>query len=432
MDATAGTEELTPDMRAKLEKAGLLKDAAIDKQMVAAMGAMLEERMAREAQAGAKDTRLIHPTVAARPWIALGASPSEYREHALARSLKLKRLVDLYAKAKLPPSALKRMSQVGMLFGGMWQNSPLTSIVAATNRSAVVNVFMDREFGVRLMQSRADDALARIHAHFGGRVMPTSHAKLLRQVIESGMMRTARGPEVFENLRPGTGYLFEIATEINDTLLSLGRSSVQAQFLAPGQLEKFGGAYVPHLYLEGQREEAIKELREGRMAQFSARNLSRGDAPEGEAKLRIDDPFQWLTTVTRQEGRAVQWLGIVQDLHNGRYAISEAELRKADPYTQALYEPAVLDARVHPAGLANGPGLRNWTCWRSSSIRTTRPPRARCSKRRCGRTWASTRTGSRPRTARCTFRARSYGSSTRSPRTRSTRRAWRTRSMRLR
>lgn len=359
----ASPDPISPELRAKAEKAGIIrKNGRIDRLLMVTVAQRIQNEAAISARKAGSADRLGPLVAAARPWLAFGISPHEFAEHALARTVKLKRLVDFNKKHKIVPvSVMLQLDRIGAFVGGMWQNIPSSSVVAATNKSAAMNVFAPWDRAVRVLMGRGDDALARILGKFNGRVPPRSHMRLLNQAIESGLMEKMKGPEGFERIQPGTGYLFEIGTEINDVLTSLGQLGVQAKFLAPGQMEKWGGRYRPHLYLTMEQDEFVKHLNQGEFATaFAARNMSRGTMAASEDRLAIEDPFSWLTAVTRQEGKAVQILGTVLELHHSKQAITEAELKELDPYDAVSYVPFVLNPLQNAKGLGNGPALRNW------------------------------------------------------------------------
>lgn len=362
-DWIASNAPMSPELRAKATKAGLVrKDGRVDRPMMVAVAQSVQNEAAMSARRAGSADRLGPLVSAARPWMVFGISPWEFSEHALARSIKLKRLVDFNKKHKIvPPSVMKQIDRIGAFVGGMWQNIPSSSVVAATNKSAAMHVFAPWDRAVRVLMARGDDALARIVGKFNGRVPPRSHMKLLNDAIESGLLQKMKGPEGFERIQQGTGYLFEIGTEINDVLTSLGQLGVQAKFLAPGQMEKWGGRYRPHLYLKMEEDDFVSHLNNGELATaFAQRNLSRGTMGESENRLAIEDPFAWLTSVTRQEGKAVQMLGTVLELYNSKQAITEAELKELDPYDAVSYVPFAINPKQNPAGLGNGPALRNW------------------------------------------------------------------------
>lgn len=349
------------DGLAKLDGA-LDKDGNLNPFLIPALGDRLETEIAKSGLKEAGEFRLAGPLASARPWIALGRSPWEFKEHTLARSFKVKRLVDtLIAKRALLPTFLKRLEQAGLAFGGLWQNNAVDSINAATIKSAAMHVTNKNEQQARLIEAHAEQALAKLAAQFGPYVPPASHIKLLNWSIESGAFQRMRGPEDFEKLRAGTGYLFNVLHSMNDVLTQLGQSGVQAMFFAPEQIEKFGGRYRPHLYLKLEREKDSRELRGGRLPlSFSGRNLARSVNGEGQDALQIEDPFTWLEVVTRQEGKSIQLISNLRDLEHGQYAITRDTLEKADPYTKALYVPFTLNPNEHKPGLGKGPALRNW------------------------------------------------------------------------
>lgn len=365
LDESLGSE-VSSETIAEMEKAGLLdpKTGRANRLAISMLDANITSGVAIQRASGAAEhgNRLDELTYGARPWLALGRVNNAFREHALARSVKLKRLVDLGYKAKLPPSIFKQLQRVGLVFGGMWQANALSSIGAQTVKSAAMYVFQPWESMVKTLQGRGDEALGRIMARFGWRVPPASHMRILNDAIESGSLTRMKGPEDFEARMKGTGYLFDIARDINDVLMQLGQNSVLANYLAPGQYEKFGGKWRPHLALKLEADSYVKEVRAGRIPlSWGSRQLSRRDSPEEKGRLQIDDPFSWLPTALHQEGKLIQYLGTVADMLHGGYAVSAEDWAKLDPYTQGEYVRFALNPESNPAGLGNGPALRNWT-----------------------------------------------------------------------
>lgn len=359
------SEPIPADVQMRAKKAGLIRaNGRVDRLMMVASAKHIENQFAIASVRAGMSERLAPLVATAQPWMAFGIAPHEITEHALARNVKLRRLVDWNKQHGLvPPSVMRQLEKIGSAVGGMWQNVPSTSVNLATNKAAALHVFQKWERAVKTLQGRGDEAIARIVSKFNGRIPPRSHMKLLNEAIELGLVAKMKGPEGFEKLQSGTGYLFEIAIEINDVLSSLGQLGVQSRFFAPEQIEKWGGRYRPHLYLSAEREEWVAQLRDGKPATaFAGRSLSRGYAHDRESQLAIEDPFSWLTAVTRQEGKAAQMLGVVLDLHGGKYAITEAELKSLDPYDANAYVPFALNPKSlgNSPGLGNGPALRNW------------------------------------------------------------------------
>jgi hypothetical protein len=366
LDAREGTKPVPPELIKKMQATGLADaKGRLNRFVMSALTHHAQNEMALRALEHIGAPQLNEPQAAALPHLAFNRSPWEFLETALARAVSLDRVMDkLREKKWISPEMNRAITRIGSFYGQMWSGNAAGRIHNATIQSAAMRVFGSREQFSDMLRGRGEDALAKLSERFGFRAPPAADMKLLQWAIESGRFAKMKGPQDFERYRKGSGYLFDLARDINDIMGRLGQAAARFGYLDPKQIEKHGGRYVPHLYLSLENQDIVKELREGRMPSlFAGRNMARGsESKDGITQLQIEDPFVWLSTVTHQEAKAIQYLGVLQDLKNGNYAISEAEYRKLDPYSQGVYEPLTLDvvgANPSEASLANGPARAN-------------------------------------------------------------------------
>lgn len=365
LDAREGTEPVAPELVKKMQATGLADaKGRLDRFVMTALTKHAENEMELRALEHVGARHLNAPQAAALSHLAFNRSPWEFTETALARAVALDRVMDkLREKKWISPELNRAITRIGALYGQMWSGNAAGRVHNDTIKSAAMRVFGSRERFSDMLRGRGEDALAKLSERFGFRAPPAADMKLLQWAIESGRFAKMKGPEDFERYRKGSGYLFDLARDISDIMTRLGQAAARFGYLDPKQIEKNAGTYIPHLYLSLENQDIVKELREGRLPSFAGRNMARGvESKDGITKLQIEDPFVWLSTVTHQEAKAIQYLGVLQDLKNGGYAITEAEYRKLGPYSQGVYEPLTLDvvgANPSEASLSNGPARAN-------------------------------------------------------------------------
>lgn len=297
----------------------------------------------------------------ASPWIAFDRAPNEFRESWLSKHMKLKRLMDAGQRA-FPPFLLRELKRLGSYTGGPWGGlNFLKSTEAMANRLASEQVVTPSEAKSRQANVLAQGILARLMEHWGWQHPPSSHLRLLGDAIERGAFKGMAGPEGFEKLQKGTGYLYTLAKDYVDLMSELGNELRLSGYLDERQFRKWVGRYVAHYYVKDDIRATIDDLRQGRMpASFAGRNMGRRASGEEESELRIRDPFWYLPLEVAQESKVREWHGLLDGLLSGGHAIGEAEYARLSAQDKTFYLPAALDPSQVKPGREHGYGLRVW------------------------------------------------------------------------
>lgn len=200
---------------------------------------------------------------------------------------------------------------------------------------------------------KAQAALQDLAALFGGHNIPRAHQELLRWSIESGAFRKMKGPESFEKIQPGTGYLFGFAHQSTEILAAIGRRGVLEGWLDVDQARKHFKRYIAYLPIDKEIEgRYISELREGQIPiPFAGRNIQRAGTARGQIATRLDDPFYHLRRTVAQEAQQIEFLGTLSDTLHGGWAIGEAEFNSMPKWIRAEYDPVTTDPADGKAGI---------------------------------------------------------------------------------
>lgn len=143
------------------------------------------------------------------------------------------------------------------------------------------------------LERQARAIMHSLYQEWGSSVGPIEHAEFFFRGFDDGSFAQARGPEDFEAMRKGTGYLFEHFKRMRDLWEEIGQDSVALGTLTQAQLDKFGGGrYMTHYYVREQYESEAQELNMGQMPlKYQGRLMARENGIPGpeEAAFRPPD-----------------------------------------------------------------------------------------------------------------------------------------------
>lgn len=350
LDTVAEGREPTPEqiepIKDFFDENGILKTGYVDRLQQEAHESLWREVKAREEEGG---TTEFHSFVS--PLAFMGRKFTTVEENVYGRMFQWQTWFDR-------PDVQKFLGQTwpGRVFktivGGLSNNlvmpvfnlgplsRPQSSQMLGVHRRNFMATARERGFADALNLT-ARMAMSQLHSAWGGASAPTQHAEFFFRGIDDGSFARARGPEDFEAMRPGTGYLWPTFQKVRDTWEEVGRPLVHLGVLSQEQFDKLGGGrYMTHFYVREQYELEAAEMNQGHMPlKFQGRAMARENGIPGpdEAAFRPPDIGYTFLRGVHEETQTLRGFMALSRLQKdlGTSTMTAAQVRQLGAYDRS-------------------------------------------------------------------------------------------------
>lgn len=192
-------------------------------------------------------------------------------------------------------------------------------------------------------------AFAPAWERWGGNRPPPEDMRFLEQVIEDGTFAISTGPHTFEQIRRGTGYLWDVASRLQESWADLGQVLKEGGFLNEAQLEKLNKKFSPHIIIREQMASDAEELSRGEIPVGWLGHVMGREAgliPDNEASFLLHDPQIAANQAGNQLTRLAQFGAILRMTVDSplytRTAAQMREARKKNPLIEDQYQVAAV------------------------------------------------------------------------------------------